>query len=87
MCEHRMQATLFPPRGADLNPMESLWGILSRRVYAETKTYDSTQSLLAAIKAAWVSLQADRALRAKLAYSMPSRLEQVIERKGLCADF
>jgi transposase len=87
MCDHRMQATLFPPKGADLNPMENLWGILSRRVYAETKTYDSAQSLHAAIKAAWLAIKADRALRAKLAYSMPSRLEQVIERKGLFADY
>ena len=44
---------LLPPKSADLNTIENIWGILSRRVYAETITYYNTQSLFAAIKAGW----------------------------------
>ena len=51
--EHGLWAMLLPPKSADLNTIENKWGILSRRVYAETITYYNTQSLFAAIKAGW----------------------------------
>ena len=87
MQQHGIEARLFPPKAADLNPIENVWAILMRRVYADSKTYDSAALLLAAVEDAWASFRADRGLRDRLARSMPRRLEQVIERKGKPADF
>jgi hypothetical protein len=87
LADHGVQARLFPPRDADLNPMENLWSIVSRRVYADTTSYDSLESLSAAIEAAWAAIQQDRGLRANLVGSMGDRLRQVVERKGDVADF
>jgi hypothetical protein len=82
-----LRAALFPAKAADLNPIENVWSILSRRVFAGTKTYADAASLLTAINAAWASFQADKALRARLVESMTDRLEQVVKRKGGSADF
>lgn len=64
----------FPPCACDINPIENLWGIVSSRVYCEDKTYADTQSLANAVETAWASVQEDKALRANLARSVPSRL-------------
>ena len=66
MACHSVRAALFPAKAADLNPIENVWGILSRRVFAGTKTYPDAESLHTAIKAAWASFQADKKQRAKL---------------------
>lgn len=87
MQQHGIQARLFPPKAADINPIENVWAILARRVYADSQTYDNAASLRAAIEGAWASVQADRVLRDRLAQSMTRRLEQVVERKGRPADF
>ncbi len=87
MRETGVRAELFPPRGADLNPMENLWAIVSKKVFAGTKTYDSRDSLLSAIRVAWASVQKDRGLRDKLANSLTKRLKQVVEKKGGCANY
>ena len=87
LAENKVQARLFPPRAADLNPIENLWSIVSRRVYGGTKTYNSVDSLSAAIRSAWATIQMDRGLRKNLIGSMSRRLKQVVERKGEPADF
>ncbi len=84
---HRLRARLLPPKGADLNPIENLWGIMSGRVYKDTKTYDSVESLRTAVTGAWASVQQDEGLRSRLVGSMVDRLRQVVGRKGQCADF
>jgi len=86
MARHRLRAALFPAKAADLNPMENVWSILSRRVFSGTKTYANTDSLLVAIQHAWEAFQADRGLRAKLVESMTDRLTQVVRNKGDCAN-
>jgi hypothetical protein len=73
---------ILPSRPADINPIENLWGIVTREVYSGTKTYTSVESLTAAIKAAWVGIQANERLRQKLESSMPSRLSEVVANKG-----
>jgi len=50
--DHKVEATLLPPRPADINPIENLWGIVTHEVYGGTKTYTSDESLQTAIKAA-----------------------------------
>ncbi len=69
-----------------MNPMENVWGMLTKKVFTGTMTYTNVESLLAAIEAAWAAIRANRGLRQSLVNSMTGRLQQVIERKGDWAD-
>jgi DDE superfamily endonuclease/Transposase len=82
-----MQPTLFPAKGADINPIENLWAILQHRVFGAQKIFHSRKSLLAALRQEWDTIRQDRALLGNLVSSMPKRIEQVIERKGGHIDF
>ncbi len=82
LSDHKVKAKILPPRPADINPIENLWGIVTHEVYGGTKTYASVESLQTAIKAAWVGIQANKGLRQKLVNSMPNRLAEVVKKKG-----
>jgi hypothetical protein len=82
LTENGVQTQLFPAKAADINPIENLWAAISSQVYPQNKTYSSKAELLAAIQAAWRSIQADAATRARYVNSMPSRLEEVVVNKG-----
>ena len=79
MSAQGLKVQLFPPKAADMNPMENLWGILTKKVLTETMTYTNEESLLAAIEAARATIRADRGLRRSIVNSMTGRLQQVIE--------
>jgi transposase len=80
--DHSVTAELFPPKCADLNPIENLWAQLSRKVYPQNKTYANTHQLLCAIRAAWREIQTDKAVREEYVRSMTGRLHEVIKSKG-----
>lgn len=80
--EHQIHSKLLPPKGADMNPLENLWGILTARVFPQNKTYTSTETLLESVRAAWQQIQTDRPLRHALINSMPNRLRLVMTKKG-----
>ena len=84
---HGLRVQMFPPKAADINPMENIWGILTKREFTGTKTYANEESLYAAIEAAWSTVRSDKDLRQRLVDSMNKRLKQVIGRKGDWADF
>lgn len=75
-------AHAFPPPAADVNPIENLWGLLTRKVYAGRKVYSSTDVLWSRVQRAWADVQCDQQLRATLAGSMHSRLEELVKNKG-----
>jgi hypothetical protein len=87
MSAQGLKVQLFPPKAADMNPMENVWGILTKKACTGTMTYTNVESLLAAIEAAWATIRANRGLRQSLVNSMTGRLQQVVERKGHWADF
>lgn len=80
--QHGQQVELLPARGADLNPIENLWGILTKRVYAANKSYNTIESLCAAIECAWSHVMQDTVLCMKLMESVPERLREVVRCKG-----
>jgi hypothetical protein len=80
--DHHVRSVLFPAKGADLNPIENLWAIVSHKVYGATGTYTKEKCLETAITAAWAEVQQNTELRRKLVGSMPERLAQVVARKG-----
>ena len=75
----------WPANSPDLNPMENLWGILVRRIYAENKQYQSVGELKMAIVAAWQSVEQE--VIDNLVLSMDNRIFQVINRNGGPIDY
>ena len=70
----------WPAMSPDLNPIEHLWGILTRTVYAHGRQYSSQESLKTAIYKAWREL--DPSILDNLLNSMPKRCKSILEGKG-----
>ena len=68
------------PFSPDLNPIENLWALLKRKIYAEGKQYSSLNSVWEAVVAA--AQKVDHQQIKKLTDSMNGRLITVIEKKG-----
>jgi len=73
------------PYSPDLNPMENLWGIIVRDIYANNRQYQCIQDLRIAILQAWNRI--DKTTILNLMNSMPNRLFQVINRSGGLSDY
>lgn len=72
-----------PPQSPDLNPIEHLWDVLERRI--RTHNITSKATLKAALQEEWSKIgEADTA---KLVFSMPKRLEEVIKQKGFATKY
>jgi hypothetical protein len=70
-------------KGADLNPIENLWNVIGEEVQRQTPR--NLQQLRAAIERACAGV--DAKLIVKLIDSMPNRVAQVIERRGLSCNY
>lgn len=75
----------WPACSPDLNPMENLWAIMVRRVYAENKQYDTVDQLRVAIGSAWLDVEPK--ILQNLIESMKRRLFQLIGRAGRLTDY
>ena len=72
----------WPSHSPDLNPIENVWGLLARMVYADDRTFESKSELQAAIVQAWHELEISTI--DKLVNSMQKRCISVILNKGRC---
>ncbi|KAJ0390208.1 hypothetical protein ATCC90586_011240 [Pythium insidiosum] len=70
----------WPARSPDLNPIENVWALLSRRVYEGGRQYNTVADLTTAIQAAWKSISCDE-IRNLITW-MPRRCVEVITKKG-----
>lgn len=70
----------WPACSPDLNPVENLWGILSRAVYRNGKQYSSISEFKMAIQNCWREIQNDTLKT--LIDSMPNRIFAVINKNG-----
>lgn len=50
---HGIDLLPWPSCSPDLNPVENLWGIIVRRIYANNRQYQTIQELKSAIQEAW----------------------------------
>ena len=75
----------WPARSPDLNPVENLWGILVRRIYAEGKQYATVDEPKTAISDAWGNVE--KSVLQHLVNSMGNRIFQVINRNGKVTDY
>ncbi|GMF31483.1 unnamed protein product [Phytophthora lilii] len=70
----------WPARSPDLNPIENLWSIISRRVYANGRQFASVSELTTALYEAWDAIESST-LNA-LINSMPHRCQKCIKKHG-----
>ncbi|CAM4841506.1 unnamed protein product [Rotaria magnacalcarata] len=70
----------WPSLSPDLNPIENLWGILARKVYAGGKQFRTKEQLKTTIIKSWEEITIEQ-LRA-LVESMPERIFEVIKLNG-----
>ena len=72
----------WPAHSPDLNPIENVWGLLSRRVYANGRFFSSTHELKSSISTEWQNLKSETIQN--LIASMPERCFLVLNNKGRC---
>jgi transposase len=72
--------TEWPALSPDLNPIENLWGIMSQRVYACGRQYNSIVELKKAILTAWNEIPSF--ILEKLIESMRRRCIKVLKARG-----
>ncbi|CAF4582155.1 unnamed protein product, partial [Rotaria socialis] len=76
----KINVLLWPSSSPDLNPIENLWGILARKVYARGKQFRTKEQLKTTITKSWEEISIEQ-LRA-LVESMPERIFEVIKLNG-----
>lgn len=74
----------WPAKSPDLNPIENIWGYLTRKVYADGKQYSTKEELKEAILREWKRLSKD--YLQKLVESMKKRCVLVIKKNGKVID-
>ncbi|KAF0710232.1 hypothetical protein AaE_012621 [Aphanomyces astaci] len=74
----------WPSKSPDLNPIENVWGVLARKVYANGRQFDSKEGLKAQILASWREI--DQEYLHHLVDGMPTRVAQIILRRGHSID-
>ncbi|KAF0706884.1 hypothetical protein AaE_013905 [Aphanomyces astaci] len=74
----------WPAKSPDLSPIENVWGVLARKVYENGRQFESRAELKAQIEKSWAEI--DQGYLSKLAEGMPTRMAQVILRRGQCID-
>lgn len=74
----------WPALSPDLNPIENLWGILSRRVYLNGRQFQSVDELKSAIAEEWQKITVKELQN--LINSMPNRVFEVISKHGNSID-
>lgn len=85
LARQQVQVLDWPSNSPDLNPIENLWGIMVRQIYADNRSYQTKAELQAAIEQAWADI--DEETIANLIGSMQNRLFQVINRNGGPTDY
>lgn len=80
LAERNIPQLDWPAISPDLNPIENVWALLSQRVFANGRQFDTIRQLRSAIINEWTNL--DQNVLQKYIASMPRRLQHVIINKG-----
>lgn len=70
----------WPALNPDLNPIENVWGILTREVCANSRQYSTIKDLKAAIEKAWYDISPETLQN--LVLSMQQRVFDLIKCKS-----
>lgn len=80
LAEQNVKVIPWPAKSPDMNPMENLWGILVRDVYADFRQFNTVNELKQAILAAWNRVPMETL--AQLSGSMNKRMIEVLKKQG-----
>lgn len=83
--EQNLTVMEWPSKSPDLNPIENVWGILARAVYAHGRQFANCNDLKTAVVAAWSEIVQDVVVR--IIRSMPRRCIKTLKRGGLIIDY
>lgn len=72
----------WPPNGADLNPIENIWGLLKKTLASRRLCGGTAEQLWLAVKEEWEALRGRPEIVAALYDSMPRRVGQVVAVAG-----
>ena len=78
--DKNVEVLTWPARSPDLNPIENLWGILARKVYANGRQFDSKNQLKRAIESEWSKIDIETIH--KLFESLPRRIFELLTARG-----
>lgn len=78
--QRRVELLEWPARSPDCNPMENVWAILVRRVYANNRQYGTVDELKAAIRQVWDELEPN--ILNNLILSMKKRMIALLKCNG-----
>ncbi|KAG6616947.1 Transposase [Phytophthora cinnamomi] len=78
--EENVDVMDWPAKSPDLNPIENIWGVLARAVYAHGRQFQTREDLIETIKASWAAIGQD--FITKLVESMPKRCIATLELHG-----
>ncbi|KAG6583105.1 Transposase [Phytophthora cinnamomi] len=78
--EENVDVMDWPAQSPDLNPIENMWGVLTRAVYAHGRQFQTREDLIETIKASWAAIGQD--LITKLVESKPKRCIATLELHG-----
>ena len=82
---HNIPVLQWPTRSPDMNPIENMWGELTRLVYANGKQYQNVLELQNGINSALGKI--DINYINKLYKSLPRRMEAVIQAEGAITSY
>lgn len=77
---NKIESIEWPAISPDINPIENLWGILARRVYANERVYNTVNELIQAINEEWEAISED--MLRNLVDGMPNRIFELISKGG-----
>lgn len=72
----------WPPKGADMNPIENVWGLMKKRLSKRRLADSLRDALWQAVQDERTSLARRDHLATSLYTSMPRRLNEVVTREG-----
>ena len=70
---HNINVLDWPPLSPDLNPIENIWGLMARDIYAGGKQFSNVYELKTGIQKSWDNI--DKKIIKKLVNSMTNRLK------------
>ncbi len=83
--EEAMTVVDWPSKSPDMNIVENVWGLLSRRVYQDGRQFTDEDELKECLIYEWKKLSI--AVIRRLALSVPRRVLDLITRRGSAFDF